>query len=74
MITFPASMKNSGAIDFTLEDGEEVGDEHVQGEDRNRVVARCKKKRQDQETQTECLVLHSYRSYVMVQEAVERHA
>lgn len=74
MITFPASMKNSGAIDFTLEDGEEVGDEHVQGEDRNRVVARCKKKRQDQETQTECLVLHSCRSYVMVQEAVERHA
>ena len=74
MITFPASVKNSGAIDFTLEDGEEVGDEHVQGKDKNRVVARCKKKRQDQETQTEFLVLHSCRSYVMLQEAVERHA
>ena len=53
MTTFRACVKNSGAIDFTLEDGKKESDKHADGEDQNRVAAKCKKKRQHQGTQTE---------------------
>lgn len=57
MVTLEAAVQDSGAVDVTVEEGEECDDDTVEAEDHDRSVARKISKKCDKETQTQFLSL-----------------
>ena len=71
MITLRAAVKDSGALDVTVEEGEQQGDDHAMDvRDDNLPVAKIGKTKRHQGTQTKFLTLSTVADFP-VQEPIE---